>query len=102
MASASCCEMTPWWASMAAWALEPRMSWRHMRLSNGSEAPKRSSSPVGAAEKRPAHRGLGASATVLGVALLSLMISPCLCEGSCEKGPPGTLAPGGQTFWLLW
>ena len=30
-----------------------------MRLSNGSEAPKRSSAPDGAAEKRPPQSGLG-------------------------------------------
>ena len=79
------------------------MSCFHMRLSNGSDAPNLSSSPVGAAEKRPPHRGLGSAAAC--DALVSLYssnpISPKRRSGptapACAIGPPvNLLGPYGN------
>ena len=47
--------MMPWWASMRAWACEPRMSWRKSRRSKSIEALISSMTASGPSAKRPPH-----------------------------------------------
>ena len=46
---------TPIWASIRAWAIDPRMSWRYNRRSNPTDAENFSMSEFVAPENRPPH-----------------------------------------------
>ena len=43
----------PAWASIVAWAFEPRISWAQRRWSNETDSPKRSINSAGPALNRP-------------------------------------------------
>jgi len=73
IAASSSAEMMPTWASMAAWAREPRMSCRHIFRSKPMEALMACMMAEGPSAKRPPHCWL--APVVLG--MLKGSVRPC-------------------------